>query len=145
MSFSKSCHVCLKSHNWCTEIFHCLAPCIRVKAVQRSGKGCGSKLSFGILSADKCRNHCSLSIKQMMHRFYSWVDRTCVHAVPLNFVRNPLGCASWVQTIQRYLVYTISYRPTQTCASFAYWIVIFLRLRHFGCYNSVFDRLSMRA
>ena len=42
------------------------------------------------------------SIKQMMHRFYSWVGRTCVHAVPLNFVRNPLGCASWVQTIQRY-------------------------------------------
>ena len=62
------------------------------------------------------------SIKQMMHRFYSWVGRTCVHAVPLNCVRNPLGCASWVRKIQRYLVYTISYRPTKTCASFAYCI-----------------------
>ena len=60
------------------------------------------------------------SIKQMMHKFYLRVGRTCVHAVPLNFVRNPLGCASWVQTIQRYLVYTISYRPAKTCASFAY-------------------------
>ena len=28
---------------------------------------------------------------------------------------------------------------------FIYWTVIFLWLRHFGCYNSVFDRLSMRA
>ena len=31
------------------------------------------------------------------------------------------------------------------CCCRLYLIVIFLRLRHFSCYNSVFDRLSMRA
>ena len=61
------------------------------------------------------------SIKQMMHRFYSWVGRTCVHAVPLNFVRNPLGCASWVQTIQRYLVYTI---PTDLRNLCIIWLIM---------------------
>ena len=63
------------------------------------------------------------SIKQMMHRFYSWVGRTCVHAVPLNFVRNPLGCASWVQTIQRYLVYTI---PTDQRNLCIIWLLCFI-------------------
>ena len=40
----------------------------------------------------------------MMHRFNLWVGRNCVCTWyrSLHFVRNPLGCALWVQTIQRY-------------------------------------------
>ena len=67
------------------------------------------------------------SIKQMMHRFYSWVGRTCVHAVPLNFVRNPLGCPSWVQTIQRYIVYTI---PTDQRNLCIIWLLLLCAHKH---------------
>ena len=49
------------------------------------------------------------------HRFISEVGRNCVHAVPLNFVRNPCGFRQFRGTL------CTQFLPNETCASFDYW------------------------
>ena len=64
------------------------------------------------------------SIKQMMHRFYSWVGRTCVHAVYLCILSEthsaaPRGFRQFRGTL------CTQFLPTnKTCASFDYYTLL---------------------
>ena len=54
---------------------------------------------------------------------------------------------SWRSWRTRCISFWVSFLIWNWCCRlyFISWMVIFLWLRHFGCYNSVFDRLPMRA